>query len=436
MTLITILLLGCGTDTVQPGGSPREDDAEDLPDDTEAGPRPGVTITAPAEGGGFYFGTGLLTYEVTEWTLDAAAIGGAPVEGRGHAHVYVDEVLAGESFDGAFRLDALSAGTHALRVELAGNDHGEIGVEDRVDARVALPVVQIVSPAEATLLTRTNTPVSLAISDFAMTSDIGGEARFAEGYYRLTVDGAPYDWGTDAAVADVSRLMPGARTIGVELVHADGTSLEPPATDTVTVQVADTAVGVAIDTSFLPPDARWDAAAIPLSVSTSNFLLDGSSGRYHIYVDGGFYDVRSDASTAVCNLPPGEHLVEVRLTDGASSEIGVQDRVRVRITDDRPDVLVTYPGPRWTMRPAFTMTLAVENFRLTAPGGTNEQDVGHYVVSIDGVEHVRGSSDAIAIAGAPLGLHRFRVELVQKDGTALAPAAFTEFDLTIAEASP
>jgi hypothetical protein len=425
MTSLLLLALAC-----KETGTGGYDLDGDTASDDDA-PRPGVEITSPLEGSGFYGGTGTLTFALTNWTLDATAVGGTDAEGRGHAHLYVDEALAMEVTETAVPISGLTSGPHKLRVALATNDHGEFGEDSTVDIAAASPRVRITAPAEATLLARSSAKLALEVLDFTMTAPTPGEPPgFAQGYVQLSVDGVPWDWTTDTVETTVTRLLPGPHTIGVELRAADGSELPVPARDQVAIVVEPTAEGVAIDAGDIPTDGSpWDSAAVPLSLTTSNFTLGGSNA-YHLYVDDDFYASGTASSTSVCNLSPGDHVVEVRLTNG-TSETGTYDRVRVRVTEDRPDIRVTYPGARWRVHPDFTMSLAVENFELQPRGSGPATDRGHYQVSMDGTPLVSGSSEAIAMNRLPLGLHTFRVELLDDAGAPLAPPAFTEVDFTV-----
>jgi len=63
------------------------------------------------------------SWTVSGFTLDAAAMGGAAVSGRGHVHVLVDGTLVEMTAGTSLSLDGLSTGTHTVRVELRNNDH-------------------------------------------------------------------------------------------------------------------------------------------------------------------------------------------------------------------------------------------------------------------------------------------------------------------------
>ncbi len=429
MSILLLLALACEQDSGN-GYVVKSSD-----DDSAEAPVPAVEITAPAYGSGFYYGAGDLTWEVTNFLLDSAGVDGEDAAGKGHVHVYIDDERVADVAGTSFPVSGLSAGPHKLRVALASNDHGEFGVDSTVDITSASPAIRLTGPAEASLYDASTAELTYTVTDFTLVPPAPGEpAPFATGYVQLTVDGAPFGWTDDPGTATVTRLLPGTHALGVELMLADGTPVPIPSRDQVNVMVSDTAVGVAIDASAIPATGMWDSPSVPLGITTSNFPLGGANA-YHLYVDGNFDRAGSAEMTSVSNLAPGPHVIEVRLTSGGS-ENGAYDLVRVDVTEDRPNIVVTHPGSRWRIHPDFTMSLMAENFTLVPAGSGASEDHGHYVVSVDGARLVEGSSESVAIHGAPLGAHTFRLELVQDDGTPLSPPVFNEIDWTVEAVTP
>ena len=429
MSILMLLAMACEQD---PGNGYEVKSPDD--ESTEA-PTPAIEITAPAYGSGFYYGSGDLTWEVTNFALDAGGVGGEDAEGKGHVHVYIDEERVADVAATSFPVSGLPSGPHKLRVALASNDHGEFGVDSTVDITSASPSIRLTGPAEASRYDESTAEVTYTVTDFTLGAPAPGvPAPFATGYVQLTVDGAPFGWSADPGTATLTRLLPGTHALGVELLLADGTPVPIPARDQVSVVVNDTAIGVAIDASAIPATGAWDSPSVPLGITTSNFPLGGSNA-YHLYVDGNFDRAGTAEMTSVSNLAPGPHVIEVRLTSGGS-ENGAYDLVRVDVTEDRPNIVVTNPGSRWRIHPDFTLSLQAENFTLVPAGSGASEDHGHYVVSVDGARLVEGSSESVAIHGAPLGVHTFRVELVGDDGSPLSPPVFNEIDWTVEAVSP
>lgn len=422
------------------GGPP--DDVKNGPgEDPGPGVPPTVTLVSPAADQGFYGAPAEVRYEVTDFTLDAAGMDGANQPGHGHAHVYLDDELLGESTDGGFVINGLEEGTRSLEIRLAENDHSELDVATARDFPVAAPILAITFPTDGSLLERSNTPVSFSVAGFDVAPVRGEPELFGEGYVVLKADGEFRDWSVDPMVpVEVTGLGPGAHTVQVELVSNSGGSLVPPIVKELTVTVPDLAPGVFFDRSVAA--IPWDSATLPINVSTANFTLmepDGTnlpiagSGHWHMFLDGAWLDGRAATDFVLEHVAGGEHLFEVVLTGNDLVELPVRDRMWVTIPADRPDVLVSYPGRDWAMGPSFEVAFAAENFTLDAGsmGGTNSHHVGHAAVSIDGVLVAETAAGVHAVSGLPPGAHTLRVELVNNDGTPLTPPVYNAFPFTV-----
>lgn len=84
--------------------------------------RPDVTITAPGDQWGVPASFDLSVLP-EGFTLDAAAMGGANVEGHGHWSAAVDGVVMAESGASTATLSGLPSGDRVIRVSLENNDH-------------------------------------------------------------------------------------------------------------------------------------------------------------------------------------------------------------------------------------------------------------------------------------------------------------------------
>ncbi len=95
---------------------------------------PTVALEAePGEGGW------LIRIATTDFTFDPEAVDQAHVPGTGHGHVYLNGLKLGRVYGGEFRIGALPAGTHQLRVALNTNDHRAYATEaGPIDATVTL----------------------------------------------------------------------------------------------------------------------------------------------------------------------------------------------------------------------------------------------------------------------------------------------------------
>lgn len=100
---------------------------------------PTVAITSPADGDTVSTDVAL-ALEITEFTMNAADVDGAPVFGEGHYHVLVDGVLHTEGTDAAgTTLTGLAPGSYSLQVELVHGGHGSLTppvLSDAIDVHV------------------------------------------------------------------------------------------------------------------------------------------------------------------------------------------------------------------------------------------------------------------------------------------------------------
>ena len=70
-----------------------------------------------------------LEIRVENFEFDPVAVNGPHIPGRGHAHVYVNNVKIARAYAPWVHLSALPVGTHEVRVSLNANDHSQLAVE-------------------------------------------------------------------------------------------------------------------------------------------------------------------------------------------------------------------------------------------------------------------------------------------------------------------
>jgi len=133
-------------------------------------------------------------------------------------------------------------------------------------------------PGDGTVLSGSSTELGITIADFAMSDDVGGAAVFGEGHYHVLIDGAYYDYGTDATSVTVPDLTEGAHDITVELVSSDHTSLSTPVSATIAVEVEAGAYGISLDDADFA--AELNTATVRFDVATTNFTLSDDAGGY------------------------------------------------------------------------------------------------------------------------------------------------------------
>jgi hypothetical protein len=70
-----------------------------------------------------------LEMKVENFIFDPVAVNGAHIEGRGHAHVYINGVKIARAYGPWLHLQALPFGTHEIRVTLNANDHSQLAID-------------------------------------------------------------------------------------------------------------------------------------------------------------------------------------------------------------------------------------------------------------------------------------------------------------------
>ncbi|MEL7254150.1 MAG: hypothetical protein AAGL23_08235 [Pseudomonadota bacterium] len=70
-----------------------------------------------------------LEMQVENFTFDPVAVNDAHVDGRGHAHVYINDIKIARAYGPWMHLEALPVGTHEVRVTLNANDHSQLAVD-------------------------------------------------------------------------------------------------------------------------------------------------------------------------------------------------------------------------------------------------------------------------------------------------------------------
>lgn len=136
LSLVFVIMAGCGdTGPTSPAQQSSNNAGASLHSqhavqadsaDLETSPAPvkqtaySLDATAYEENGKFYIKA------VTDLKLSSEHYGGEPVDGEGHIHVYVNGKLAGPIKDDTpFQLSTLLAGTYAIKLVLAENNHKE-----------------------------------------------------------------------------------------------------------------------------------------------------------------------------------------------------------------------------------------------------------------------------------------------------------------------
>lgn len=398
--------------------------------DPTIGPIPDIEITSSNSRS--QYAPMSLTFEVENFVLDAEALAAndtTPVDGTGHVHILVDGVIVHETAELAYTLDLpTSSKPYTIAVVLAGNDHTEVGVKEKIVVNVTNPSVDIRSPGDGALLDFSSAWLTLDIIDFVMSEDVDGPAKHGQGHYHVLVDGVYFDLGTDPANAVVPELAEGLHEITVELMNNDHTSLDPVVSTTISVEVPAEAAGISIDDTVFA--AEINSASIFVPVSFDNFVLrpgdvgganvDGQ-GHYHVYVDGSKVGEAVDAAALLTHLSSGPHLVAVRPAENDHTELQGGDYTRFTVAESRPDIRIVTPAEPILAVP-FNLAVTVTNFVLDPEnigGDTNVDGTGHYCVYIDDDLHNCSGTTTVAVSGLENGTHTAYAELVNNDESVL-----------------
>lgn len=272
---------------------------------------------------------------VNNFTLSPDAIGGAPVDGQGHYHFYVDGLAVGEAAAERFLVTDLEPGLHDVSARLFGNDHQPVAGASPAVVTVSIPEeaprVKILSPGQGATIDSSSVEIQIETQNY-------NSGRWHA--YVDTLEGEPTGIGSDP-VNVVTRVPAGRHNIFVRLHHSDGTPFVPEIIDQLVVEIPDTAPRILI---VSPGENAQTTRSPTIRVEATNFILDGTSaggenvdgvGHLHVYVDGydsGHMWQEGYANDITLNqIPTGTRDVYVRImnNDHTSIEPKIVDRVEV-----------------------------------------------------------------------------------------------------------
>lgn len=451
LLLGTLILAGCpaptdtgakDTGTEETGGGDSTADSDtgggETGDTQEA---TSISILAPADGTTITDSTSL-AWTVTGFTMDAEGVGDtANEESSGHVHIYVDGEYRDLTTDSSYEISGLTPGSHTLKVVLAQNNHEETSYSDEVTvtANPTNPLVAITSPSSGAALADSAVLLTYDVYNFTL-SDAGGPNQEGVGYYILTVDGLTFDIGAETSSAWVTRLTAGEHVVGIELLNNDGSSLSPPAMDTVTVDVADDARTIEL---VSPTDGDTiNSSAYELMTMADNFTLSQDDiggadqdgvGHYHIYLDGEYQLASALGDDWLYNLTPGSHLLEVVLAGNMHGEFDARDYAVVSSPSDRYGVTITSPPEGEIVGSDTYVSVSSENFVVDADmvGMGAEEGHGHYHIYVDSVYYTYSADASTLVSGLASGDHTLSVHLAGNDHTELSPLVVDEVHVTV-----
>ncbi|MCJ2554697.1 MAG: fibronectin type III domain-containing protein [Candidatus Thermoplasmatota archaeon] len=201
---------------------------------------PSIALTDPADGSTVGTQGPRFQVDVQGLELDSENLGGNPIPGHGHYHVFVDGSFTGTTpTESTFTIPSFTPGSHTVKVDLRTNNHQLLSptVEDTITVTAADPSISIVEPtAGATVGTVVFLQVQIA--GFIIDAESVGQASVpGRGHYHVTVDGTTIDFAVTGLIYPVKDLAEGDHTIQVSLHNNDHSPLSPEVTDQVTVTV-------------------------------------------------------------------------------------------------------------------------------------------------------------------------------------------------------
>ncbi|MFQ5907792.1 MAG: fibronectin type III domain-containing protein [Thermoplasmata archaeon] len=214
---------------------------------------PSIALTRPVNGGSVSTLGAQFRVAVQGFDLDNQNLGGNPIPGHGHYHVFVDGTFTGTTpTEPSFSIPSFTPGSHIVKVDLRTNDHQLLSptVEDMITVTAADPSISIVEPSAGS----TVGPVvflRVQIAGFTLDPESVGQVSVpGRGHYHVTIDGTTIDFMVTGLIYAVTDLAEGQHTISVSLHNNDHSAVTPEVSDEVTVTVAAPA----------PPPAGIDSA--------------------------------------------------------------------------------------------------------------------------------------------------------------------------------
>ena len=215
-------------------------------------------------------------------------------------------------------------------------------------------------------------------------------------------------------------------------------------TDTGGVETGDTEEVTSISI-LAPADGSTITDSTSLAWTVTGFVMDAdgvgdtaneeSSGHVHIYVDGEYRDLTTEASYEISGLTPGTHTLKVVLAQNNHEETTYTDEVTVTANPTNPLVAITSPASGTALDDsAVLLTYDIYNFTLDDSGGPNEDGVGYYILTVDGLTFDIGVNTAESwVTRLPAGEHVIGIELLNNDGSPLSPVAMDTVTVDVAD---
>lgn len=390
-----------------------------------------ISIMHPMEDHVVYGDEMDLNLSISDFTLNASAIGGPNVAGEGHWHLYINGNLIAPYATENLHLAQLPQGDHLIEVELVENDHSSLSpkVMASVNITVMYPEIMIESPYDGAILYGGMMDLHAMVKNFTLTDDYGMENVNGEGHWHVYINDvldAPYS----GSWANYTGLPAGDHEIKVDLRNNDHTAISPVSEDTIGITVVEEMPTIAVPN--LPMDAVGYGGMLNMHVDVQNFdLVDkfgesnvAGEGHYHLYINDNLIGPYTSDWLNLTDLPAGDHVFKLELVNNDHSSIMPMTyyMFNVKIFSEVPEIMITHPMEMSLVySDSLDVHVMVENFTMNASaiGGEPAPMEGHYHIYInDGL--VGPYTDMmVTLNDLPVGEHVLKVELVNNDHTAL-----------------
>ncbi|MGA1822409.1 MAG: hypothetical protein ACMUIG_07775 [Thermoplasmatota archaeon] len=416
---------------------------------------PMIDIVKPMDGTIFYQDHLDLEVMVDNFTLNESAVGGDPVEGEGHYHIYINDDLVGPYTDTMPTLTGLPAGDHVLKVELVNNDHTPLmtPIMDAVNFTIIdqIPSIGILSPMDGGIVYGEKLHMKLGVGNFMLNESAYGMENVPwEGHYHLYVNDDLV--GPSGELEPVLMdLPPGDHMIKVELMNNDHSTLIPRIMDMIEVTVVEEIPVIMISEPMDMVQIYDDS--FEMMVEVYNFTLNSSmigetnipgEGHYHIYINDELVGPFTNLSVMLEDLPTGDHELMVELRNNDHSMLyghtaSFSDMIRFRILDQRPSIKIIDPVDGAIFyKNSIDIAVEVMNFTLNASaiGGEMAAGEGHYHIYINDDLVGPYTNLSVMLEDLPAGMHELKVMLVNNDHKPIMPYAVDMIHFTIMNTIP
>lgn len=392
---------------------------------------PAVSILHPTEDMTVYGDEMDLNLSISDFTLNASAIGGSNVAGEGHWHLYINGDLIGPYTTENLHLTDLPQGDHLIEIELVENDHSSLvpKVMSSVNISVMYPEIMIDSPHEGVILYGGMMDLHAMVKNFTLTSDYGQENVNGEGhwhvYFNDVLDG-PYS----GSWANYTGLPAGNHEIKVDLRNNDHTPVSPPSEDMINITVVEEMPSISV--SNLPAEVVGYGGKLNMHVDVQDFDLVekfgqsnmAGEGHYHLYINDVLVGPYVSDWLNLTDLPAGDHVFRLELVNNDHSFImpRTYHMFDVTIYSEVPEIMISHPmDMAFVYEDSLDMHVMIKNFTMNASaiGSDPVSMEGHYHIYINNSLVGPYTDMMVALNDLPVGEHVLKVELVNNDHTSL-----------------